>query len=187
MFAGDNGVMFELYNEPGTAEHARNWLTWLNGGQVIAGSVTCQAVGMQTLVNDIRADGADNVIVLPGMNTETTLAGVPKVTDPASPDDPQFAYGVHYPLLTAPPTTWDAAFGNLRRDEARDPDRMERELDDQLHRLGAPTLAAAAHLPGRQTDRGRRVRDGPARHADHRLQLYPDHLQRLYLRRVRRW
>ena len=68
---------------------------------------------MQTLVNDIRADGADNVIILPGLNTERTLAGVPKVNDPTSPEDPQFAYGVHYPLMTAPPTTWDAAFGNL--------------------------------------------------------------------------
>ena len=113
MFAGDNGVMFELYNEPGLLNTRANWLTWLNGGQVIAGSVTCQAVGMQTLVNDIRADGADNVIILPGLNTEQTLAGVPKVTDPTSPQDPQFAYAVHYPLLTAPPTTWDAAFGNL--------------------------------------------------------------------------
>ncbi len=113
MFAGDNGVMFELYNEPGILNTRLNWQTWLNGGQVISGGVTCQAVGMQTLVNDIRADGADNVIVLPGLNTETTLAGVPKVNDPASPDDPQFAYGVHYPLMTAPPTTWDAAFGNL--------------------------------------------------------------------------
>jgi len=113
MFAGDNGVMFELYNEPGLSNTRLNWSTWLGGGQVIQGAVTCQAVGVQTLVDDIRAAGADNVIVLPGLNTGTTLAGVPKVTDPASPTNPQFAYSIHYPLLTAPPTTWDAAFGNF--------------------------------------------------------------------------
>ena len=113
MFASDNGVMFELYNEPGLFNTRLNWQAWLKGGQVVAGSVTCQAVGVQTLINNIRADGADNVIVLPGLNTGTTLAGVPKVTDPASPTSPQLAYSVHYPLLTAAPTTWDGAFGRF--------------------------------------------------------------------------
>ena len=187
MFAGDNGVMFELYNEPGILNTRLNWQTWLNGGQVISGGVTCQAVGMQTLVNDIRADGADNVIVLPGLNTETTLAGVPKVNDPASPDDPQFAYSVHYPLMTAPPTNVGCGVRQPERDEAGDPDRMERELHHELHPVVAPTLASAAHLSGRQTDRNRRVRDGSARHADHRLQLYADHLQCFHLWRIRRW
>ena len=113
MFASDNGVMFELYNEPGPLTTRANWLTWLNGGTVEQGNVTCQAVGMQTIVNSIRSAGADNVIILPGLNVGTSLAGVPKVTDPASPTDPQLAYSVHYPLLTGSPALWDAAFGTF--------------------------------------------------------------------------
>jgi hypothetical protein len=113
MFASDNGVMFELYNEPGPLTTRSDWQIWLNGGTVNQGNVTCQAVGMQTIVNNIRSAGADNVIILPGLNMGTSLAGVPKVTDPASPTNPQLAYSVHYPLLTGSPALWDAAFGTF--------------------------------------------------------------------------
>ena len=111
-FAGDSGVMFELYNEPAPAATATNWQLWLQGGTTTTGTGACAGVGVQPLVNEIRAVGADNVIVLPALSGEQSLAGVPKVTDPADPSDPQLAYGIHYPNLTQESTEWDSEFGN---------------------------------------------------------------------------
>ncbi len=112
-FAGDAGVLFELYNEPGLAATAAAWQEWLLGGPILqATGLYCQAVGMQTLIDDIRADGADNVIIVPGLKGEQTLAGMPPVTDPANPLDPQLAYGIHYPSLSGGTTQWDRQFGH---------------------------------------------------------------------------
>ena len=116
MFKGDPGVMFELYNEPGVSATANGWSEWLNGGTIVYGSQigdSCTAIGMQALVNQIRADGAGNVIVLPSLGGETNLAGMPAVTDPANPGDPQLAYGIHYPNLPLGVTSWNKAFGGF--------------------------------------------------------------------------
>jgi endoglucanase len=116
MFGDDKGVMFELYNEPGGVATAAGWTQWLNGGPVVYGSQigdSCTAIGMQPLINQIRADGADNVIVVPAVGGETNLAGVPALTDPANPSDPQLAYGIHYPNLSTGITAWNKAFGNF--------------------------------------------------------------------------
>jgi len=116
LFAGDTGIMFELYNEPGPAATAAGWSEWLNGGNLVYGNQigdSCTAVGMQQLVDQIRADGADNVIIVPALGGETNLAGIPALNDPANPSDPQLAYGIHYPNLSIGVTAWDAAFGNF--------------------------------------------------------------------------
>jgi hypothetical protein len=110
-FGGDPDIMFELYNEPGVAATPNNWLVWKNGGVVFNGVGPCTVVGVQTLVDEIRAAGAGNVIILPGLAGEQTLAGKPKVTDPANPGDPQLAFGIHYPNLTQTPDEWDTEFG----------------------------------------------------------------------------
>jgi hypothetical protein len=87
---------------------------WAYGGLYTQpGGANCQEVGMQTLVNDIRGLGANNVIILPGLGGENTLRGMPLLSDPASPSSPQFAYGVHYPSLTGGLTVWDRNFGAL--------------------------------------------------------------------------
>lgn len=113
MFAGDPGVMFELFNEPSLLASATNWQLWQSGGLVtLSGGGTCDAVGMQTLIDDIRADGAGNVIVVPGLAGEGTLAGMPTLTDPSSPSSPQLAYGIHYPSLSGGSTVWDRKFGD---------------------------------------------------------------------------
>jgi Cellulase (glycosyl hydrolase family 5) len=116
MFGDDPGVMFELYNEPGPGATAAGWSAWLNGGTVVYGSQigdSCTAIGMQQLIDQIRADGAGNVIVVPALGGETNLAGMPALTDPTDPSDPQLAYGIHYPNLTTGITAWDKAFGNF--------------------------------------------------------------------------
>jgi endoglucanase len=118
MFAGDQGVMFELYNEPSLGLTFTNWQLWLNGGFVTQqDGMVCQEVGMQTLINDIRQDGADNVIIVPGLAAEFSLAGMPRVTDPANPFNPQFAYGVHYPTLEGGPGAWNSEFANMSQTE----------------------------------------------------------------------
>jgi hypothetical protein len=111
MFAGDSGVMFELYNEPAVAPTAIDWGLWRNGGEVIFPGGTCEAVGMQTLVDEIRTVAPDNVVIVPGLAGEQSLAGMSPIADPSDPGDPQIAYGIHYPSLTRGSTTWDRAFG----------------------------------------------------------------------------
>lgn len=114
MFGNDRGVMFELYNEPALFASATNWQLWLNGGNVVQGGETvCQAVGVQSLVDVIRSEQAPNVIIVPGLSGELTLAGMPTVVDPANPADPQLAYGVHYPSLASGISRWNQAFGQL--------------------------------------------------------------------------
>ncbi|HWD75531.1 MAG TPA: cellulase family glycosylhydrolase [Solirubrobacteraceae bacterium] len=112
-FAGDSGVMFELYNEPAVAPTATDWALWRNGGQVIYPSGMCQAVGMQTLVDAIRTVAPDNVVIVPGLAGEQSLAGMSPIADPSHPGDPQIAYGIHYPSLARGSTSWDRAFGAI--------------------------------------------------------------------------
>jgi hypothetical protein len=111
MFAGDSGVMFELYNEPAVAATATDWALWRDGGEVIFPGGTCEAAGMQTLVDAIRTVAPDNVIIVPGLAGEQSLAGMSPIADPSHPGDPQIAYGIHYPSLTRGSTSWDRAFG----------------------------------------------------------------------------
>jgi hypothetical protein len=114
MFAGDDNVMFELYNEPAIAANAADWQLWLYGGQVTTASgFSCTAVGVQTLVDQIRGAQAPNVIVVPGLNGEQTLSGMPAVGDPSDLGDPQLAYGIHYPSLPGGIGRWNQQFGRF--------------------------------------------------------------------------
>ena len=111
MFAGDGDVMFELYNEPGVSATPAGWIQWRVGGEIIYPGGACQAVGMQRLINDIRAQAPQNIIIVPSLNGEQSLAGRLRVIDPAHRSDPQLAYGIHYPSLTRGITFWDRSFG----------------------------------------------------------------------------
>ena len=111
MFAGDGDVMFELYNEPGVSATPAGWIQWRVGGEIIYPGGACQAVGMQTLIDDIRARAPQNIIIVPSLNGEQSLAGRMPVVDPAHRSDPQLAYGIHYPSLTRGISFWDRTFG----------------------------------------------------------------------------
>ncbi len=67
-FKDDQAVIFRLQEEPhlneGTSTAA--WQCWKNGGSSCNEGYT--AVGFQSLVNTVRATGAQNVIALPGLN-----------------------------------------------------------------------------------------------------------------------
>jgi hypothetical protein len=67
---------------------------------------------MQTLINDIRAVAPNNVIIVPSLNGEQSLAGRLALVDPAHRGDPQLAYGIHYPSMTRGITFWDKTFGS---------------------------------------------------------------------------
>ncbi len=66
-FKGDNKVVFRLQEEP----HDITWQCFRDGGS--ACNVGYTAVGMQTLVNTIRATGATNVIAVPGIDWSNTM------------------------------------------------------------------------------------------------------------------
>ncbi|HEY1566088.1 MAG TPA: cellulase family glycosylhydrolase [Solirubrobacteraceae bacterium] len=111
MFAGDGDVMFELYNEPGVSATPAGWIQWRVGGEIIFNGHACQALGMQTLINDIRTQAPGNVIIVPGLKGQQSLAGRMRLVDPANRADPQLAYGVHYPSLSRNAPFWDKSFG----------------------------------------------------------------------------
>ena len=69
-YAGDGRVLFELYNEP----HNVRWDVWLSGGDTGDG---WQAAGMQQLYDTVRAAGANNLVVLGGLDWAYDLSGVP--------------------------------------------------------------------------------------------------------------
>lgn len=82
-FKSNRGVLFDLFNEPGPGVE---WECWLNGCQVQNEEVgSYQAVGMQGLVEAVRATGAKQPIMLPGTEYAHNLGGwmAHLPTDPA--------------------------------------------------------------------------------------------------------
>ncbi len=111
-------VMFDLYNEPHLkAYHGSDWLwnIWRNGGTVDEPgppAIHDTFVGMQTVANDIRAAGADNVIIAEGNQTDHDLSGIPRYALTGA----NIAYGMESglrPGLDDTPARWAADWGNL--------------------------------------------------------------------------
>jgi hypothetical protein len=69
-YRNDGRVMFELYNEP----HDVSWSIWKSGGATSDGF---QAVGMQQLYDTVRAAGAENLVIIGGLDWAYDLSGVP--------------------------------------------------------------------------------------------------------------
>lgn len=84
-YKGDSSVIFDLFNEPypdNNQDTAEAWRCWRDGGT--CSGVPFQAAGMQELVNAVRATGAQNVIMLGGVQYANALSGwlAHKPTDP---------------------------------------------------------------------------------------------------------
>jgi hypothetical protein len=111
-FGTDQGVVYELYNEPALTEPtAANWDLWLNGGAYSTpNNQSWASIGMQTLITRLRGEGSQNVFILDGLDLAKTLEGVPTtVTDPLN----LLVYAVHpYPDGSADESSWDLDFGN---------------------------------------------------------------------------
>jgi len=79
VYANNPAVLFDLYNEP----FGTNWDIWLNGGIVTSRAgrggqkpITYEAVGMQMLLDTVRATGAKNVIVAGGLDYAYDFNGI---------------------------------------------------------------------------------------------------------------
>ena len=107
-FANDQGVLYELYNEPHPAATTANWSLWLNGDPSGTSKAAPGAVGMQTMITHLRSTGSLNVFVLDGLGGAKTLNGVPAVTDPLN----ALVYAVHpYFDGSTDESQWDTNFG----------------------------------------------------------------------------
>src|SRR5271166_4481853 len=94
-------VIFDLYNEP----HDVSWDIWQKGGQVTEKAVrrnpakTYEAVGMQTLLDAVRATGARNVVIAGGLDWAYDMSGFMKGKQLADPRGNGVIYANHtYPF-----------------------------------------------------------------------------------------
>jgi endoglucanase len=87
-FKGNDAVVFDLFNEPYLEQllpgEDAAWACWRDGGSACPG-FSYRVAGMQTLVNAVRATGADNVIMLGGLRYANDLTGW-LAHEPSDPD-----------------------------------------------------------------------------------------------------
>ena len=81
IYANNPAVLFDIYNEPRDV----SWDVWLNGGTTTSRpnrpgpgqkTVTYETVGMQEMLNTIRATGAKNVVVIGGLDWAYDFSGI---------------------------------------------------------------------------------------------------------------
>lgn len=125
IYAGYSNVLFELYNEPhpvtNTTPQAYDWQCWQSGCQITNDSsyvsaCNCMqtfsytAVGMQALVNAVRGAGANNLVLVAGVDWGFDLSKIGTYTITGS----NVVYDTHpYPYSEKMPSFWDAAFGTI--------------------------------------------------------------------------
>jgi len=105
-------VLFEVFNEP----HIYNWSCWVNGCQISDDMGTdhryysYQGVGMQQLVDTIRGRGANNLVLVGGLDWGYDLSQLYTYHLRGK----NIAYDTHpYSYGDQQPSYWDNAFGNL--------------------------------------------------------------------------
>eukprot|EP00026_Physarum_polycephalum_P005915 Phypoly_transcript_05954.p1 GENE.Phypoly_transcript_05954~~Phypoly_transcript_05954.p1 ORF type:complete len:606 (+),score=104.94 Phypoly_transcript_05954:266-1819(+) len=97
-YKNDPMILFELYNEP----HDVSWDALINGGG--------NFVGMQTMYNKIRGNGANNVVIVGGLNYAFDLSGV--ANEPVQGTN--IMYNTHpYNYGGKQMENWDSGFGYL--------------------------------------------------------------------------
>jgi hypothetical protein len=120
-------VFFDLFNEPRlTGTPSTVWKVWRNGGNVATPTGRESFVGMQQLVDAIRGEGADNVVVAEGIQKDHMLAGLPPLKGS------NIAYGTEPSLRQrgqvhdVTPSQWQQNWGSLSQ---RYPVMMEAFID----------------------------------------------------------
>jgi hypothetical protein len=125
-YAGNQSVLFDLFNEPrlnpkrwpGFTE-AGMWDIWQNGGSVTltGDSAPTTFVGMQQLVDTVRATGAGNVVVAEGNQTDHDLSMLPQhalsgvnITYGMEPD---LGRGTKFPYADDTHLLWSTNWGTL--------------------------------------------------------------------------
>lgn len=76
MFKGDRSVVFDLFNEPfpdapANWDATKSWTCWRDGGT--CAGIGYEVAGMQSLVDAVRATGAENVIMVGGLTWSNDL------------------------------------------------------------------------------------------------------------------
>lgn len=127
-FAGNHAVVFDAFNEPyspaanGNSSLAVSWSCWLDGGCLlpvanqddpINDADTYTAVGMQAIVDAIRATGSAQPILLGGLSYANDLSGW-LAHEPVDPDH-QLAASFHNYYGEACDTTscWESTIASL--------------------------------------------------------------------------
>lgn len=111
VYGNNPQVVYDLFNEPrvGTkitkGDNRQVWHTWQQGGTFQGQTY----VGMQPLVNDVRADGAKNLLWVEGPYTASTLKYVQRYPVTGGP----LMYAIHHPKGAHNTKTWDNDFGFL--------------------------------------------------------------------------
>ena len=117
-YRSDLGVLFDLYGEP----FGVSWATWRDGGTVSLGCYiisapshpveggTYQAIGMQALVDKVRAIAPENVIIVGGLSFGYDLSGV---RQGYALKGTNLVYDTHpFDYESKQPSDWPAAFGD---------------------------------------------------------------------------
>ena len=112
LYASYPNVLFEVFNEP----HIYNWSCWTNGCQ-ITGDVgtnnqryTYAGIGMQKLVDTVRATGATNLVLVGGLDWGYNLSQLPTYHLRGS----NIVYDTHpYDYYGKQPSNWEADFGTV--------------------------------------------------------------------------
>ncbi len=110
-YAGDPWVFFDIFNEPiapGGTDNAAAWACWQSGG--CSDSNGNQYVGMQAVVNAIRADGAQNLIFAQGLAAGEDIVLLPNYLLSGA----NIVYAIHpyFGPLHQSQSDWDTWFGN---------------------------------------------------------------------------
>jgi endoglucanase len=97
MSNNDQGILFELFNEPTLPVGSANWSAW--------------QTAHQALITSIRGLGAKEVILVEGLAAGATLQGALPLTDPLN----SVGYAVHPFFFSTyrTPADFDANFGNF--------------------------------------------------------------------------
>jgi hypothetical protein len=89
-FKGNDAVIFDLFNEPypdrALSGATAAWQCWRSGGSSCTAGISYSVAGMQTLVNTVRAAGANNVIMLGGLAYSNDLTQW-LANEPTDPDN----------------------------------------------------------------------------------------------------
>ena len=118
-FKNNPHVFFDLYNEPrlrpaDAGGEDRMWDIWQHGGPAIPGVSSAPFVGMQALVDTIRHEGANNIIIAEANFWDSDLSGVRGHRLNGS----NIAYGVEPNLSRKDrtPDDWVRNFGQYARE-----------------------------------------------------------------------
>ncbi|MEV4423554.1 glycoside hydrolase family 5 protein [Patulibacter sp. NPDC049589] len=115
-YANRPGVIFDLFNEP----HDVSWACWRDGGcttnaslllPVLFAGTPFQAVGMQQLYDAVRAQGAQNLVLVAGLQYAYDLSGV---LQGHALKGTNIAYDTHvYTAFHSTVSDWDQGFGRV--------------------------------------------------------------------------